>query len=105
LVGGVALGVLFPPSILGSAAVLGATGAAAGKLRQRHHRRELEEELQDSIAPGHSGILALVSDPGAVEIRKALDRADAIVERAVDKVAAEDMKAAAKEAEAEQDDV
>jgi uncharacterized membrane protein len=101
LVGGVALGVLFPPSILGSAAVLGATGAAAGKVRQRHHQRELEAELQDSIAPGHSGILALVSDPGVVEIRKALDRADAIVEKAVDKVAAEDMKAAAKEAEAE----
>jgi uncharacterized membrane protein len=101
LVGGVALGVLFPPSILGSAAVLGAAGAAAGKVRQRHHRGEIEKELQDSIAPGHSGILALVSDPGVVEIRKALDRADAIVERAVDKVAAEDMKAAAKEAEAE----
>jgi uncharacterized membrane protein len=101
LVGGVALGVLFPPSILGSAAVLGAAGAAAGKVRQRHHRSEIEKELQDSIAPGHSGILALVSDPGVVEIRKALDKADAIVERAVDKVAAEDMKAAAKEAEAE----
>src|SRR6476619_2327354 len=101
LVGGVALGVLFPPSIIGSAAVLGATGAAAGKVRQRHHHRELEAELQDAIAPGHSGILALVSDPGVVEIRKALATADAIVERAVDKVAAEDMKAAAKEAEAE----
>lgn len=101
LVGGVALGVLFPPSILGSAAVLGASGAAAGKVRQRHHRREIEAELQDAIAPGHSGILALVSDPGVVEIRQALARADAIVERAVDKVAAEDMKAAAKEVEAE----
>jgi len=106
LVGGVALGVLFPPSILGSAAVLGAAGAAAGKVRQRHHHKEIEEELQDSIAPGHSGILALVSDPGVVEIRKALDLADAIVERTIDKVAAEDMKAAAKEAEAraEQDE-
>jgi len=101
LVGGVALGVLFPPSILGSAAVLGAAGAAAGKVRQRHHHKEIEEELKDSISPGHSGILALVSDPGVVEIRKALDTADAIVERAIDKVAAEDMKAAAKEAEAE----
>ena len=100
LVGGVALGVLFPPSILGSAAVLGAAGAAAGKVRQRHHHNEIEAELADSIAPGHSGILALVSDPGVVEIRKALDMADAIVERAIDKVAAEDMKAAAKEAEA-----
>jgi uncharacterized membrane protein len=101
LVGGVALGVLFPPSIIGSAAVLGAAGAAAGKVRQRHHHRELEAELQDSIAPGHSGILALVSDPGAVKIREALDRADAIVEKALDKVAAEDLKAAAEEAEAD----
>jgi uncharacterized membrane protein len=100
LVGGVAMGVLFPPSILGSATVLGAAGAAAGKVRQRHHHHEIEEELQDSIAPGHSGILALVSDPGVIEIRRALDTADAIVERAVDKVAAEDMKAAAEEAEA-----
>ena len=101
LVGGVALGVLFPPSVLGSAAVLGATGAAAGKVRQRHHHHDLEAELQDSIAPGHSGILALVSDPGVVEIRRALELAEAIVERAVDKVAAEDMKAAAEEAEAQ----
>jgi uncharacterized membrane protein len=104
LVGGVALGALFPPSILGSASVLGAAGAAAGKVRQRHHHHEIEAELHDSIAPGHSGILALVSDPGVVEIRKALDLADAIVERAVDKVAAEDMKAAAKEAERAQQD-
>jgi uncharacterized membrane protein len=98
VVGGVVLGVLFPPSIIGSAAVLGATGAAVGKARELHHRNELEAELQDAIAPGHSGILALVSDPGAVEIRKALDKADAIVERALDKVAADDIKAAAKDA-------
>lgn len=100
IVGGVVLGVIFPPSILGSAAVLGAAGAAAGKARQLHNRKELTEELQDAIAPGHSGILALVSDPGAVEIRKALDKADAIVEKAIDKVAAEDIKAAAAETEA-----
>jgi uncharacterized membrane protein len=101
VVGGVVLGVLFPPSILGSAAVLGAAGAAAGKARELHNRKELAEELQDAIAPGHSGILALVSDPGAVQIRKALDKADAIVEKAVDKVAADDIKAAAKEAGAD----
>jgi uncharacterized membrane protein len=101
LVGGVVLGVLFPPSIIGSAAVLGAAGAGVGKARERHHRSELAAELQDAIAPGHSGILALVSDPGAVEIRKALDKADAIVEKAVDKVAADDIKAAAKDADSE----
>jgi uncharacterized membrane protein len=102
LVGGIALGVVFPPSILGSAAVLGTTGAAVGKIRQLHHRHDLAEDLQDSIAPGHSGIVALVSDPRAVKIREALATADAIVERTIDKVAADDIKAAAEEAAAEE---
>ena len=102
LVGGIALGVIFPPTVIGSAAVLGAGGAAVGKIRQRHHRGELADQLEDAIAPGHSGILALVSDPGVVEIRRALATADAIVEGAIDKVAAEDIKAAAKEAEEEE---
>ncbi len=101
VVGGVVLGVFFPPSILGSAAVLGAAGAAAGKARQLHHKAQLADELQDAIPPGHSGILALVSDPGAVEIQKALALADRIVESAIDDVAAQDLKAAAKEAESD----
>ena len=98
IVGGVVLGVIFPPSVLGSAALLGAAGAAGGKLRQRHHRKELAEQLETAIAPGHSGLVALVSDPGAVRIREALSRANAIVESAVDDVTARDIKAAAKEA-------
>ena len=101
LVGGVVLGVLFPPSIIGSAVVLGAGGAAVGKLREVHHKNELEAELADAIQPGHSGILALVSDPGVIEIRKALDKANRIVEKAVDDVLADDIKAAAKESEGE----
>lgn len=99
VVGGIALGVIFPPSILGSAAVLGSAGALAGKLRQRHHHAELEQQLENAIPAGHSGLLALVSDPGAVKIQKALERADAIVSSAVDKVEADDIKAAAKEAQ------
>ena len=95
LVGGVALGVVFPPSILGSAAALGAAGAAAGKARQLHHRAELADEFEQAVAPGHSGIVALVSNPGVVEIRKALTDAVAIVESAIDDVAARDIKAAA----------
>ena len=98
VVGGIALGVIFPPSILGSAAAVGAGGAAVGKLRERHHRKELATELEDSIAVGHSGIVALVSDPGEVKIQEALAEADAIVQSAVDDVAADDIKAAAKDA-------
>ena len=99
VVGGIALGVIFPPSILGGAAVGGSVGALAGKLRQRHHHGELEQRLENAIPPGHSGLVALVSDPGAVEIRKALERADAVVQSAIDKVEADDIKAAAEEAQ------
>ena len=99
LIGGVALGIIFPPTILGSAAVVGGAGAAVGKGRQLHHRSELSEKLENAILPGHSGILALVSDPGVIEIRKALELADAVVEAAVDDVVAKDIKAAAKDAE------
>ncbi len=102
VVGGVVLGVIFPPSIIASAAVLGAGGAAIGKARELHHRSELADELAGALDPGHSGIIALVSDPSVVEIRKALDKANRVVEHAVDKAVAADIKAAAKEAEAEE---
>ncbi len=99
LVGGAALGILFPPSLLGSAAVLGGTGAAIGKARQLHHRSQLAERLEYAVAPGHSGIVAMVSDPGALEIRAALRGANAIIESALDDVVAKDIKALAKESE------
>jgi uncharacterized membrane protein len=96
-VGGAVLGVLFPPSVLASAAVLGAGGAAVGGLRQRHHRKDLEERLGTAVAPGHSGLIALISDPGAVRIRQALARAEWIVQSAVDETTARDLRAAAKQ--------
>lgn len=99
VVGGIALGVIFPPSILGSAAVAGSAGAVVGKLRQRHHHKELEQLLANAIPEGHSGLVALVSDPGAVKIQQALARAGAIVQSAIDKVEADDIKAAAREAQ------
>ena len=100
VVGGVVLGAIFPPSILASAAVLGGAGAAVGKVRELKNKSELADELEDAILPGHSGLLALVSDPGEVEIRKALDKADKIVEGAIEDVVAKDIKAAAKDADA-----
>jgi uncharacterized membrane protein len=101
IVGGVVLGVIFPPSIIASAAVLGVGGAAVGKAREVHHKKEIAEQLQDAIDPGHSGLVALVSDPGEVRIRKAIEKANRVYESAVEKAVADDIKAAAKEAEAD----
>jgi uncharacterized membrane protein len=100
-VGGAVLGIIFPPSLLASAAVVGAGGAAVGGLRQRHHRRELSDMLSTSVHPGHSAIVALVSDPGEVKIREALARAQWIVQSAVDDAVADDLKAVAKRSEEE----
>ena len=97
LVGGAALGLVFPPSIIGSAVALGAGGAALGKAKQLHNKIGLEKDLADAVAPGHSGIVALVSDPGAVEIREALAKANGIVEHAVNDVTAKDIRAIADE--------
>ena len=55
IVGGVVLGVLFPPSIIASAAALGVTGGVLGKLRQEHHKSELGAALTGSLAPEHVG--------------------------------------------------
>jgi uncharacterized membrane protein len=99
LIGGAALGLVFPPSIIGSAVALGAGGAALGKAKQLHNKIGLEKDLADAVAPGHSGIVALVSDPGAVKIREALAKANGIVEKAVDEVVADDIRAIADEVE------
>jgi len=88
-----------PPSIIGSTAALGAGGAAVGKAHQLHDKIGLEKDLSDAVAPGHSGIVALVSDPGAVEIREALAKANGIVEHAVSDVVAKDIRAVADEVE------
>jgi uncharacterized membrane protein len=96
VVGGAVLGVLFPPSVLGSAIVLGAAGAGVGKAREVHHRHEIAGQLAEAIDPGHSGLVALVSDPAAVKVQQALAKADRIVQKAVDDAVADEIKAEAK---------
>jgi uncharacterized membrane protein len=97
VVGGVALGILFPPTILAGAAGAGTLGAAIGKVRNVAHRSTLADQLEDVLTPNSSGVVALVEDEAVVEIQKALAQAEEIVTKAVDKqVAAEiDREAAA----------
>lgn len=101
VVGGAVLGVIFPPSVLGSAALLGAAGAGIGKAREVHHRHEIADELGEAIDPGHSGLVALVSDPAAVKVQQALAKASRILQRAVDEAVADRIKAEARAQKAE----
>ena len=90
VVGGVALGVLFPPSILAGAVGGGVLGSAIGKISNLSKRAGLADELEGVMEPNSAGIVALVEDTAVVEVRKALAEADEIVTKAVDKqIAAE----------------
>jgi uncharacterized membrane protein len=90
VVGGAILGVIFPPSILASAAALGTAGAALGKARNVFNRQGLADRLASVMEPNTAAIVALVENTAVVEIREALAKADRIVEQAIDKqIAAE----------------
>jgi len=61
VVAGVIAGILFPPSILASAAVFGGAGAIMGKIGNIRQKQRVEQAVADVITAGTSGILALVS--------------------------------------------
>ena len=69
-VGGVVLGVIFPPSILASAVGFGAFGAAIGKAHNVIARKGLADELAGVMKPNTAGIVALVEDTAVVAIRR-----------------------------------
>lgn len=98
--GGLLVGVFFPPSIIAGAVVGGAAGAVIGKARQVHHKHEIADRLAETIGPDQSGLIALVTDPRAERLQKALDKAERIVSEAVDQAAADELRAAAKELDA-----
>jgi uncharacterized membrane protein len=100
-VGGVVLGVIFPPSILASAVGFGAFGAAIGKAHNVLQRKGLAEELAGVMRPNTAGIIALVENTAVVEIREAMAKADRIVEKAIDEQVAKEIDREAAAAKAD----
>ncbi len=68
-VGGAALAIIFPPSLLAGAALGGIAGAAAGKIGNIATKADIADELAGVITPGSSGIVAVV-DLAAVDAVK-----------------------------------
>jgi hypothetical protein len=91
----VVLGAIFPPSILGSAVVLGAAGGAIGKVRNMLEKGRVADEVAGVLGPGTSGILALVRLGDVPAIEKDLGEAKAVKAVPVDDATAEAIKAAA----------
>lgn len=72
---GAALGVLFPPSILGTAAVGGVVGGVSGHLAKGMSRASVKE-LGDFIDPGHAGLVVVGESKVKEAIQNAVTRAE-----------------------------
>ncbi len=98
-VGGLVLGVLFPPTVIASSVAWGTVGAALGKLRNVHHKSQVAEQLQGSLGPNQSGILALVHAVDVDRVKAQMPEATKVTSAEVDEATAKDIEVAAREAE------
>ena len=72
---GAAIGVLFPPAVLGAAAVGGVVGGVSGHLAKGMSRSRAKE-LGDFIDPGQAGLIVVGESKVKDAIQKAVTRAD-----------------------------
>jgi uncharacterized membrane protein len=72
---GAAVGILFPPSILGAAAVGGVIGGVSGHLARGMSRSDAKE-LGDFIDPGQAGLIVVGDSKLQAAIEKALAKAE-----------------------------
>ena len=95
VVGGAVAAIFLPATIVAGAVAMGVAGAAAGKARNLYHRVEIEKGLKDTITPGTSGILALVSAEAVEGVKQTMPEAEEVKAIPVDDETAEAVKAAA----------
>ncbi len=80
---GAAVGVLFPPSILGAAALGGVIGGVGGHLAKGMSRSQAKE-LGDFINPGEAGLLVIGESKIEQTLAKSIKRADKQTARELD---------------------
>src|SRR4051794_30358438 len=98
IAGGV-VGLIFPPSIIASAAVGGAAGGLWGKVRDKGFKDEDLEAIGESLQPGKSAIIAIVHDRVVEQLENGLKGYGKIMHHAMSAEAA-----AAVAAEVQEDD-
>jgi uncharacterized membrane protein len=87
IVGGV-LGLIFPPSLLASAALGGIAGALLGKLRDTGIKTDELKQIADELEPNQTAVIALVEDVWAQKFMDAATGYDRLFRQALDAEAA-----------------
>jgi uncharacterized membrane protein len=92
--GGLLIGLIFPPAFLASGVVGAGIGAGVGGLLSHHHRKDIKQEVADSLPNNSSGIVALFDERWIAEVEQATAKADKVSKHEVDKDSAEEAKKA-----------
>ena len=100
IAGGV-VGLIFPPSLIGSAIVGGGAGAIWGKVRDKGFKDEDLRGIGDSLPPGSSAIIAVAEDRVVEQLERGLAGYDRIARHAVSADAAAAIVAEVENEEAE----
>lgn len=87
IAGGV-VGLIFPPSLIVSAAVGGGAGGIWGKVRDKGFKDEDLEEVGHSLPPGSSAIIAVAEDRMIEQLERSLEGYDRIAKHIVSAEAA-----------------
>ena len=95
-VGGAVIGLIFPPSLLASAAVGAGAGLGIGGLKAHRTKAAIRADVEDTLPPNSSGIVALFEEQWVKDVDKALAHANKVTKHEVDADSAEEVKNAAK---------
>ena len=97
-VGGVVLGIIFPPTILASAVGVGVVGGILGKIRNVAHRSQVSDLLAGTLGPDQSGIVALVKATDVDATKAEMPAAEKVRTAGVDDTTAKEVAKAAEQA-------
>lgn len=95
-VGGAVIGLIFPPSLLASAAVGAGAGLGIGSLKSHRERAAIKADVEDSLPLNSSGIVALFEETWVTDVDKALSHAEKVTKQEVDADSAAEVKKAVK---------
>ena len=78
-VGGALVGLIFPPSLLATAALGAGLGAGTGAVVDRVRKRRIEADVEWALPPDSSGVVVVFDEQWVAEVEKALTGADKLV--------------------------
>jgi uncharacterized membrane protein len=94
-VGGAVVGLIFPPALLAGAAVGAGIGAGAGALLSHAAKTAIKADVEDTLPPNSSGIVAVVEERWIEDVEKALSNATNVTKEEVDNDSVNEVKSAA----------